>query len=564
MTLILLRPRLRRRNRSPLAAAATLIEAPKATLPANTSFSLVTGYLVIDSLYHPGPPSNRNSAATYSPTTWGEFQTALNNSAGDTDPVIQLPTGTTWDVTTTVNIPARTGSGHCVIRSGTLSGIPSSLDYTTSASRATSAHAGNMLTIRNTQAGLTKLLELQPNAKRYWIEGVKVTTNANLGRCIDYPTRSWTTAELPDEIAIVHCVFDGPTAYNCSRAIVCDFKNSLIACNSVYGFLVPISGDSQAIAMLGMGRKVDVLGNYLEGGHENFMIGGGDSFVDGVGFSSEDVRFAFNHCKKPAVWYPTAVKNLFELKKGHRVAAWANIFDGLWAGGQNGVAWKLKNTHQDGGQANQVLKHITMRHNLIRNAEAVLSIVGAEQNALDECASWLDISYNLAYDIGTTYPSSSLLVGSISGRPGSGIAPTEYHEYHNTWDVAAASLTSRVLDNAASGDRWSNVHIRDNAYSDHGYGHKAGGTAAGTASMDVAWNNYSYTRNQHWRAGGNPGTYPSGNFWSDTTSAADVFENPGALDYRLKATAPGKGLGLNGTDPGYDHASLWSLIANVV
>lgn len=550
-----------------------LIQAPHVALPTHTSFNTSTGRLVIDQLYHPGPPANRFAAATHTPTDWTSFKAAYTAAMAQDHPVIECPVGVTISVTDTFNPPPRTGAGVVVIRSGTLAGVPTGLNYKTSADRATIAHIGNMCAFQNVTADLTSIFQHGPNAHDVWYEGLYVYSLVNVGRFFDLKStlsgstpQDYTTADLPKRIAVVHCVMNGVPPALCSRAVRCDWEDSLVMLNSVYGFREPLSGDSQAFLVQGEALRVDILGNYGEAGSENFIAGGSPSLLkDGVPPTATDVRVMYNHFNKPASWIGVAtnIKNLYEIKEGVRIMAAYNVMEGCWKQAQDGTAWKLKQSTNT--QVGQLCKDILLMGNWVRKAGSCYTTIGAEGGVTPtESFQNLEVCYNLFTEIGTGLYTGDRELGLLFGNGLSlpSIAPAGYWEHHNTLDAAdQGAATCRSLNADAAGKQWGNVNIYDNVLPAWDLMLKAGGVTDGTPSLDAAFSSYAYTRNIHLRDTAAP-AIPAGNWFE--ASAANVFENPASSDWRLKAGAVGKGLGLNGQDPGYNHELVMTETANVV
>ena len=75
------------------------------------------------------------------------------------------------------------------------------------------------------------------------------------------------------------------------------------------------------------------------------------------------------------------VKNAFELKNARRVLVEGNIFEHVWASGQDGTAIVLKSTNQEGRCTWCVTEFVTFRNNIVRAAAHGLLINAAEAGA---------------------------------------------------------------------------------------------------------------------------------------------------------------------------------------
>src|SRR5205807_3716575 len=72
------------------------------------------------------------------------------------------------------------------------------------------------------------------------------------------------------------------------------------------------------------------------------------------------------------------VKNAFELKNARRVLVDGNVFEEVWASGQDGTAIVLKSANQDGACPWCVSEYVIFRNNIVRRAAQGLVINAAE------------------------------------------------------------------------------------------------------------------------------------------------------------------------------------------
>lgn len=562
------------------SGVASLIEAPLYTLPADTTYETSTGRIRLDAYYITGnlspAPADRFATATHTPTNGAELATALAASA-TANTIIELTAGTNYDSTGGFTVPAATSrTGWLIIRTGSLSGIPQGLDPSTSANRATSAHTASMGKIRVTGSG-TSMLEFASNADRVWIEGVHFVMTAsatNFTRMVGagYTVAPASEADIPDQVGIVHCVFDAPVATTqCTRGIYHHFQRGFIALNAVYGFRR--SGtQTQGIGAAGYCKKIDILGNYCEGLGQNYHLGGGDTKIGGVTYDPTDTRACWNHFYKDPAWkgvYTGEVGNIFELKKGIRTLVYGNILDGCWVDFQDGAAFKIKLSHQNNTTPEQQLKDTTIRGNLARNTAVLFSFVGAEPGGttVNVGQSRTEFAYNLAYEINTTHTIASYQMGIISaGIVTATTPPSDLTIHHNTSIVGNATGFQLIsLDpSPPATNKWNAVTIRDNIFQGYNGSNsivKRGSTTQGIPSMDGCWEvGYVYTRNKHVGSTASPGSYPAGN----AQVASITYVNAGARNYRIVAGQPGDGESLNGADLGYDGDLLDTETATVI
>jgi hypothetical protein len=138
------------------------------------------------------------------------------------------------------------------------------------------------------------------------------------------------------------------------------------------------SGDSQAILGWNGPGPFKIVNNFLEAASENVMFGGADPRISGL--VPADIEIRRNLMTKRVSWKAAGipVKNAFELKNARRVLVEGNIFEHVWASGQDGTAILLKSTNQDGRCPLCVTEYVTFRHNIVRHAANGLLINAAE------------------------------------------------------------------------------------------------------------------------------------------------------------------------------------------
>src|SRR6185295_4297897 len=71
-------------------------------------------------------------------------------------------------------------------------------------------------------------------------------------------------------------------------------------------------------------------------------------------------------------------KNAFELKNARRVLVEGNVFENVWASGQDGTAIVLKSVNQDGACPWCVTEYVIFRNNIVRGAAHGMLINAAE------------------------------------------------------------------------------------------------------------------------------------------------------------------------------------------
>jgi hypothetical protein len=92
----------------------------------------------------------------------------------------------------------------------------------------------------------------------------------------------------------------------------------------------------------------------------------------------KDLHCLNNHLFKNPAWKtmpnkPT-VKNLFELKAILRAEVAGNFMENCWKSGQNGTAILLHPTNQEGGAPWSRIQHVSLHHNVVKNAGDFISL----------------------------------------------------------------------------------------------------------------------------------------------------------------------------------------------
>ena len=125
----------------------------------------------------------------------------------------------------------------------------------------------------------------------------------------------------------------------------------------------PAGRDSQTVWIGNTPGPVTITNSVLSGGTETIMVGGDTMKIPGV--IPSDITIADCRLEHPLSWRTDGVKhfvkNLLELKTGHRVKIQRVTLDGSWRDAQSGYAFMI--TPRDGGDINDVLiEDVTVNH----------------------------------------------------------------------------------------------------------------------------------------------------------------------------------------------------------
>ena len=174
--------------------------------------------------------------------------------------------------------------------------------------------------------------------------------------------------------------------------------------------------DSQGINAINGPGPFTILNNYVEGGAENIMFGGG--VARNADMIPSDIIIRHNHLRKPPEWIwetkpPTAegiveprwwVKNLLEFKNGRRALVEENLLENTWVGyDQSAFAILLTVRTEGTAMPYAVVEDIVIERNVIRNAASGVQILDRDSGSRGR-ASRIRFKDNLFYNINAQDP----------------------------------------------------------------------------------------------------------------------------------------------------------------
>jgi len=304
---------------------------------------------------------------TYTVNAGGNFQTNLNQAAA-ADPnlnhLIVLQAGATF--TGPFNLPARaSGNGWVVIRSSAISSLPGE------GTRVGPANAPNMAKLVSSSPPY--LLTSSPNAHHYRFVGIEFTAGAGtfLGSIVNIGMAR-SLSQLEHHIIFDRVYVHGDPTRGANKGLAASGNHIAVVDSYVTDCKDPGNGDTNAIWVFNSTGPIKIVNNYLAGGGENVMFGGGVPYVTGA--IPSDVEIRGNYVVKPASWAGAyAQKNLIEWKHGKRFLIDSNIFENQLVCGQ---AYGIMLTPRtDTGNWAEV-SDITFTNNIVRNACGGLGISG--------------------------------------------------------------------------------------------------------------------------------------------------------------------------------------------
>jgi hypothetical protein len=182
---------------------------------------------------------------------------------------------------------------------------------------------------------------------------------------------------MPADIVIDRSYLHGNDSGNYRRGVALNGKNLAVLDSHVSNFHDGNS-DSQAVGGWNGAGPFKIVNNYLEAASENIMFGGSDPAVPNL--VPSDIEIRRNLSTKRQAWRTSgvAVKNAFELKNARRVLVDGNVFEEVWASGQDGTAILLKSANQGGNCPWCVTEYVTFRRSVVRAAAHGIVINAAE------------------------------------------------------------------------------------------------------------------------------------------------------------------------------------------
>jgi len=485
------------------------------------------------------------NAATLTVNAGGDLQAALNAAQpGDT---IVLQAGATF--VGNFKLPAKGGAAYITIRS-------SAPDTSLPASgvRMTPSYASLLPKIESNQNG-TALRTV--GAAGYWrllfLEFAPAVSNASadlveLGAA---DSSQSTLASVPQHLVVDRCYFHGEPTWSQRRGLALNSGDTQVI-NSYFSDFHGVNEDTQAIAGWNGPGPYLIQNNYLEAAGENILFGGSDPSIPNL--VPSNIQLLQNYITKPVAWRTASwtVKNLVELKNAQSVLVEGNTIENNWAAGQQGYSILMTPRNQSGGAPWTIVKDVTVQNNVIRHVAAVFNICGYDNLATSEQTSDIVIRNNLAYDVNSSWGTTSNPAPARFAIIGGG--PKTITLDHNTIDSNGSSTIFLYGGYSLSGVQiygftFTNNLLRDNAYAIYGdkYGEGNVGLAFYTPNADVRANAFG---------GGQAKLYPTGNDFPTMAQWQADFVNIGAADYRLVATSLSKNAGTDGTDLGVDFTAL--------
>jgi hypothetical protein len=377
-----------------------------------------------------------------------------------------------------------------------------------------------------------------------------------------------TVAELASNIELNRLYIHGDPQAGSKRGVELNSASTVIKNCWISDFKSEIQ-DTQGICAFNGPGPFTIVNNYIEGGAENIMFGGG--VAQSPDLIPSDIVIRHNHLRKPPEWMSEVkpngieprwwVKNLLEFKNGRRALVEENLLENTWVGyDQSAYAILLTVRTEDMAMPWAVVEDITFQRNVVRNAGSGVQILGRDGNNGGR-VSRIRFRDNLFYNIDSltwgkpeyyTHPriagwtGRSLMFQVLQGPPDVSIEHNTFIQAQGgeggTWmlffdpnSMLGIADRFRFMNNIAS------------------WGVTGSEIAEGSPTLDNYSPNATFRNNA--LIGRDSDLYPTRNFFPPNTAAVG-FTSIADNNYRLGAGSPYKRAGTDRRDLGANIAGV--------
>lgn len=472
-------------------------------------------------------------AATLVVPAGGNLQAAINGAvSGDT---IVLDAGATY--TGPFTLPAKSGDSYITIQSSRISEITG---------RVSPSQSGLLAKLR-ANFGAEPIIKTATAAHHYKLIGLDISTFTASDFIYDL-VRLGSDSQTDLSMVPHHLILDrvwvhGFQSQELQRGISLNSAETSII-NSYISDIHAVATDTQAICGWNGPGPYHIVNNYIEAGAENIMFGGSDPKIPNL--VPSDIEIRANHLFKPLTWKvgdPSylgrhwTIKNLLELKNARRVTITGNRFENNWVDGQSGVPIVLTARNQGGNAPWSVVESVTFTNNIVTNTQGGVNILRTDWASKGAITRGVTISNNVFDRIGRF--TSFILLN----------APNDVQIIHNTVFKGGNIIT---MDAEAGNPKGTGLVIRDNLFSEGGYGVFGSGIGEGALALGAYYSSYVYLKNN--AAGRASYIYPVGNSFVLTPQVG--FIDYAAGNYRLVSGSLFKNAATDGKDVGVDMNAL--------
>ncbi|HKH93995.1 MAG TPA: Ig-like domain-containing protein [Gemmatimonadaceae bacterium] len=312
-------------------------------------------------------------------------------------------------------------------------------------------------------------------------------------------------------------------------------------------------GDSQAIVGWNGPGPFLIQNDYLEGGHEVILFGGGGMTTPNA--SPSDITIRGSHITRPSSWKGVwEAKNLIETKHVRRLLIEGNVIENVWLDGQVGFAFVMKSENQNYDTPWSQSTDVTIRYNRIRNAGGGFNILANPSGAPAVPAARFVITDNVLENIGNApYTGDGRAFQLLGGL-------TDIVVMHNT--VVKVGGANSAAFSFAQLPSIQRLVVHSNVLHHGAYGVKGGSVGEGTATLNAYTSGALFTNNAI-AEGGTPTDYPVSNYFPATLGALGFVDLSGG-NYRLGGGSSYLGKGYDNRDIGADISQVDAQTRNAV
>lgn len=465
----------------------------------------------------------------------GDLQAAINTAAaGDT---ILLEAGATYQGPFTLT--PKSGDSFITIQSSRVSEITGRV----------SPSQSDLLARLRSNTVAEPVIKTAPGAHHYKLVGLEISTFSSsdfiydLVRLGSGDSSQTDLSHVPHDLVLDRLWIHGFETQEVQRGISLNSAETSII-NSYISDIHAVATDTQAICGWNGPGPYHIMNNYLEAAGENIMFGGADPQIPNL--VPSDIEIRANHLSKRLTWkvddpsylgHHWAIKNLLELKNARRVTIDGNIFQNNWLDAQTGVPVVFTARNQDGNAPWSTVEYVLFTNNTVTNTQGGVTILKTSPESKGAVTSHITISNNLFDRIGAF--NAIILLN----------APNDVQITHNTVFKSGSIVT---LDAEPGTPKGSGLVIRDNLFSEGGYGVFGSNIGEGTPALEGFYSSYVFTKNNV--AGRESSLYPAGNSFVATAQVG--FLDYAGGNYRLTSSSVFKNAATDGKDVGVDIDAL--------
>jgi hypothetical protein len=503
----------------------------------------------------------------------GNLQAALNSAVGGDNVILEAGA----EFVGTFSLANKAGSSYITVKSSALANLPAGV-------RVSPASAVHMATIR-TNVNNGPAVFTQTSSHHWRFQGIEFETtlaNASDGGIVLLGSNPKETSlsQITHDFDFDRCYVHGQPGQNVQQGFTINAQDVTVQ-NSYVSEVHYVGTDSQAILSYNSPGGLHIINNHLEAAGENILIGGADPGIPNlVPGQTGGIEIRRNTLFKPLSWkvgHPTyagnhwTVKNLLELKNAINVIIDGNILTNNWVDGQAGIPILFTVRNQDCRAPWSTVQHVTFTNNIVSGAVGVFNFLGKDNEAEP---GFVDNDPTLGHvkcsdpgeSFGSVRGTNATVSNNLFFNNGGDAFLTLNGFYnitfnHNT-NIPNSGNVAILYGEPSLGFVWQN-HMALHA----GFGIVGDGVGGGAVgALNFYAPGHVFTKNVF--VGASASEYPAGTCGGISCYPATIstvqFVNFAGGDYSLLATSPYHNAGTDGTDIGYNKATLDAAIAGTV